>query len=260
MTKAIDPFEEYLRKKKVEMMEQKLRDPSGEKPAPKSEEPVEVDPDEDPEASARLSEEMADFFESGQQAGAELFNQMQSIEEDKVEEIKDALDEVFEEDAPVPQTEENENNFVEFFQQVETEFDAVPGDRPRPVTAEQPPAEPPAPSLPKPKPQPTPPQSRPAAPPPVEQVNVTVDVEDLPRPGDLEVSPLALAESDDLDLASLREDGRLNLATILLNKESGADLEQQVEVLCRIVSRLVEKAQLPESEIIEALIKADVEF
>jgi hypothetical protein len=254
MTKAIDPFEEYLRKKKVEMMEQKLRDPSGEKPAPKSEEPVEVDPDEDPEASARLSEEMADFFESGQQAGAELFNQMQSLEEEKVEEIKDALDEVFEEDAPVPQTEENENNFVEFFQQVETEFDRVPGERPRPVTAEQPPAEPPAPSLPKPKPQPTPPQAK-----PVVEPTVKVDAEDLPRPGDLEVSPLAL-ESDDVDLASLREDGRLNLATILLSKESGADLEQQVEVLCRIVSRLVEKAQLPESEIIEALIKADVEF
>lgn len=257
MTKAIDPFEEYLRKKKVEMMEQKLRDPSGDKPAPKSEEPVEPDPDEDPEANARLKEEMADFFESGQQAGAELFSQMQSLEEDKVEEIKDALDEVFEEDAPVPQTEENENNFVEFFQQVETEFDEVPGDRPNPVTAEPVPAEPPPPSLPVPKPQPSPPPAKPE--PVAEQVRVSVDVEDLPRPGDLEVSPLAL-EADDVDLASLREDGRLNLAEILLSKESQADLEQRVEVLCRIVSRLAEKAQLPESEIIEALIKADVEF
>ena len=64
MSKAIDPFEEFLRKKKVKMLEEKFRRERA------AEEDAAVDEEED----ARLREEMDDFFESGQNAGAELFS------------------------------------------------------------------------------------------------------------------------------------------------------------------------------------------
>jgi hypothetical protein len=53
---------------------------------------------------------------------------------------------------------------------------------------------------------------------------------------------------------------RINLAEILLSDIGGTRVEQRIEVVCRLVARLVEKANLPESEVIEALIKSDIEF
>src|SRR5262245_13258280 len=103
MAKAIDPFEEYLRKKKVELLERKYRDPAEGADA-SSERPGSIPPDEDPAVDARLREEAEDFLQSGQSAGVQAFHQASDISEEKVEDIKDALDDVFEEDAPVPQT------------------------------------------------------------------------------------------------------------------------------------------------------------
>ena len=82
MSKAIDPFEEFLRKKKVKMLEEKFRrDRAAEEEAAEGED----------EGDTRLQEEMDDFFESGQTAGAELFSKAKDLSDEKVDEIKDAL-------------------------------------------------------------------------------------------------------------------------------------------------------------------------
>ncbi len=86
MSRAIDPFEEFLRKKKVKMLEEKFRrDRAAAEGAAEDEE----------EGDARLQEEMDDFFESGQNAGAELFGKVKDLSHEKVDEIKDALEDVF---------------------------------------------------------------------------------------------------------------------------------------------------------------------
>ena len=130
MGKAIDPFEEYLRKKKVELLEKKYRDPAADGAKPSSERPGSIPPDEDPEVDARLREEAVDFLQSGQSAGVQAFESASSISPEKVEDLKDALDDVFEQDVPVPQT-VNENDdagdtFVSFFKQVQEEYDEKP--------------------------------------------------------------------------------------------------------------------------------------
>ena len=99
MGKAIDPFEEYLRKKKVELLERKYRDPSADGSSSNLR-PVGIPPDEDPEVDARLREEAQDFVQSGQSAGVQAFQHAQDIGDEEVEELKDALDDVFEQDAP----------------------------------------------------------------------------------------------------------------------------------------------------------------
>jgi len=226
MTKTTDPFEEFLRKKKVELLEQQYRDQQKSRPpAVKDDAPpddaVVLATEDDPEADERLREEMKEFFQSGQTAGKELFEKASGISEDEVEEIKDALDDVFEEDTPQPQEEEDGGTFVNFFKQVTDSFPE--GERPQ-AAPEPPPA----------------PQSAPEPPPIVEDVAHEVSTRRAGRAG------------------GRRRTERIHLAELLLG--GGADTDQRVEVLCRVVARLVERSSLPESEIVEALIKAGVEF
>jgi len=238
MTKAIDPFEEFLRKKKVEILEQKYRGqkrPEEEAPAPAA-----THPDEDPETEARLKEEMDDFFQSGQSAGAKLFNQAQTISDDKVDEIKDALDDVFEDDAAGPEVVDEDGDagdtFVNFFKQVQEEFDEddLPASdsamalalEDQVVVEES-------------EPEPVPPAALRAAAHEIGTPDAVEEVEDVP--GGV-------------------EEGRLDLTEILRMGESEEDLRKQVEVLSRLVAKLVERSRIPESDIIEALIRAGVEF
>jgi hypothetical protein len=101
MTKAIDPFEEYLRKKKVELLEKKYRDPADEA-APSAERPGGIPPDEDPEIDARLREEAKDFLQSGQSAAVQAYQSARDISEEKVEDIKDATSIGLTRESPAP--------------------------------------------------------------------------------------------------------------------------------------------------------------
>jgi hypothetical protein len=239
MTKSIDPFEEFLRKKKVEMLEQQYREHKDRAPdatAKAAEVRTQVEENDDPEQEAKLLEEMDDFFQSGQCAGAKLFNEAKNeartLSDDKVEEIKDALDDVFETEAATPQKDEKDTTFVSFFRQVQDKF---PGERPRPGEV---------PSFPK--------------------EATREDDEEAPLdPSDIEAAAYEVssdappaAEDDD---APPNAEGRLTVAEILL-KGSQTTPEQRLEALCRLVSRLVERSNLPESEIIEAMIRSGVEF
>ncbi len=345
MSNVIDPFEEYLRKKKVELLERKMREQGGSAPVQVAEsapdDPGKLVNPEDPGKDGELDHEMDDFFKTGGAAGARFFNEVATIEEDKVEEIKGALDDVFEEDAPAPHKAEGGDNFVSFFQQVQSEFDGAPGQtRAAPAAgasvqesaggggtagllgseSSDPTDVPPLAPLTK----PSDPETE------TETENVTGGTGTTPATGTIgatgatrgatspavtdslapaiaaalatpttptvsdsmpataaaaaearapgagaasdvafdampEVSAgtgLGLDEDseDDDTLSTLRKQSRLCLTEILLGSSSQADTAQQIEVLCRLVDRLVERAALPESEIIEALIKADVEF
>ena len=280
MTRAIDPFEEFLRKKKVELLEQQYRE-QGSRAAPESatatEAPTPAASEEEVEQDARVQAEMDEFFESGQQAGVEIFQQMKELDDNKVEEIKDALSDVFEEDAARPSNSEDSETFVNFFQQVQDSFDGKPGVTPTPppslpqsphTALEDAPApeakapsapapvapaptarapEAPVPNAPAPKPAP----ARPTAPP-------AFDPAPLP-----DLAATAAEVSTDAPVATPTEsrEGRINLAEILLSEmEDADDLGKRIEVLFRLVSRLVERSNMPESEIIEVLIKSDVEF
>ena len=55
-------------------------------------------------------------------------------------------------------------------------------------------------------------------------------------------------------------EGRLDLNDILTPPADDAELVQRVELLGRLVAKLVERMKLPENEIIEVLIKAGVEI
>ena len=70
MSKAADPFEEYLLKRKVEILEEKFRKQT-ETPDVEDEEGKDGVPhaQEDPEVAARLKEEMEEFFDAGQSSG-----------------------------------------------------------------------------------------------------------------------------------------------------------------------------------------------
>jgi hypothetical protein len=52
----------------------------------------------------------------------------------------------------------------------------------------------------------------------------------------------------------------LAIADVLTPPQEGEDLRQRVDLLSRLVVKLVERSKLPESEIIEVLIKSGVEF
>ncbi len=259
MTRAIDPFEEFLRKKKVELLEKQYReqgDRASETETAVEERQVAADPD-DVEQDARVKAEMDEFFESGQKAGVELFEQMQGIDENKVEEIKDALSDVFEEDTARPPTSEDSDTFVNFFQQVQDNFDegkppaTAPSTLPHAPnasigTAVETPAAPAAPA----------PAATPPPAPPVTAPVVSAPLQDIQ-------AAAAEVSTDHPDLAAPTRplEGRINLAEILLSKMDDADdLGKRIEVLFRLVARLVERSGVPESEIIEALIKSDVEF
>ena len=56
-------------------------------------------------------------------------------------------------------------------------------------------------------------------------------------------------------------DSRLNVAEILSAPiKDEKELGQRVDLLCRLMAKLVERLDIPESEIIEVLIKSGVEF
>jgi len=323
MTRSIDPFEEYLRKKKVELLERQYREQQAESLKEAESEVEEQESfavaDADPEAEARLREEMDDFFESGQVAAAKLFNEASGLDEEKVEEIKEALDEVFEEDAPQPQTDPDGDTFVEFFKQIKQDYESGrrgPQEFTQPaagsgVVAEDllvgdpPPAGPrgaerPAPEdrrasqepaavetvagIPGPsmavacgRPAALEPESLVERPPaavveevPAPPVNPgaemdpaagTVQSDPLPFRDEFEATAAEVSSEDPTDSIPLaRVSDRLNLAEILLGGVEETVLEQRVEVLCRVLTKLVERTGLPQSDLIEALIKSDVEF
>ncbi|MCK6460571.1 MAG: hypothetical protein L6Q95_11845 [Planctomycetes bacterium] len=237
MSKAIDPFEEYLRKKKVELLERKYRDPSADGSA-SSLRPVGIPPDEDPEVDARLREEAEDFLQSGQSAGVQAFQSAQDIGQDEVEEIKDALDDVFEQDAPVPQTvDENDDagdTFVNFFKQVQEEYDEKP-------VCDNVACLPPEPGT--------------------QEIAAGTDI-DVMMPADLRGAAVevALDEEPAEFPGHDASDTRLDLEAILVDGAKRQDLAKRVDVLCRLVAKLCDRHGLPESEIIEALIKGGLEF
>ena len=236
MGKAIDPFEEYLRKKKVELLEKKYRDPADEG-KPSTERPGSIPPDEDPEVDARLREEAADFLQSGQSAGVQAFQSASSISRDKVEDLKDALDDVFEQDVPVPQT-VNENDdagdtFVSFFKQVQEEYDEGP-------VCDNVACLPPDPGT--------------------QEIAAGTDI-DVMMPADLRGAAVEVALDDvDAPVGHGASDTRLDLEAILVDGASKQELGKRVDVLCRLVAKLCERHGLAESEIIEALIKGGLEF
>ncbi|MDH3590368.1 MAG: hypothetical protein OER88_00705 [Planctomycetota bacterium] len=266
MSRAIDPFEEYLRKKKVELLEKQYREGSGKtRPAAKEEEVparvVAASPEE-VEQDARVQEEMDDFFESGTQAGKEYFDQMRTIDNEKVEEIKDALEDVFEEDTARPQANDDSETFVNFFQQVQTEFD---GDGPPPGALPHSPnasvSDAPAPTAPTAAPT-APAPSAPAAAPAPAPARVPTQAPTVAAHPDIESTASEVSTDGPVPTPTHpAREGRINLAEILLADMNDAeDLGKRIEVLFRLVAKLVERANVPESEIIEVLIKSDVEF
>jgi hypothetical protein len=237
MSKAIDPFEEYLRKKKVELLERKYREPSADGSA-SSLRPVGIPPDEDPEVDARLREEAEDFLQSGQSAGLQAFQHAQDIGEEEVEEIKDALDDVFEQDAPVPQTVDQNDDagdtFVNFFKQVQEEYDEKP-------VCDDVACLPPDPGT--------------------QEIAPGTDI-DVMMPSDLRGAAVEVAFDEEDPPLPVHEasDTRLDLEAILVDGAKRQDLAKRVDVLCRLVAKLCDRFGLPESEVIEALIKGGLEF
>ncbi len=292
MSKAVDPIEEYLLKRKVEILEEKFR-----KQADVAEVEDEEGADtvalahEDPEVAARLKEEMEEFFDAGKAGAAEVFERtpVPEIDEDVVEELKEALDEVFDAAAAVPKV-DKQDTFVEFFKQVQEDFsDEQPGaDLPEPdssalpagleePTLEDLPAEhEPATSQEKPvvfelddqtaagaatgpAPEALPPME-PAQ--PAQASVLSEEPEDESRSLELEDTVQDIGAPVE-DMALSAEKPHLDLSEILLPLRENAteeEMRRHLELLCRLIAKLVERAALPESEIIEVLIKSRVEF
>lgn len=238
MTNTSDPFEEYLRKKKVELLETKFREQAAEQAAEGAEDDAVDDfvppSTDDPVLEARVKDEAEDFFESGKDAGAELFSKADTrLGDSKVEEIRDALEDVFEDDAAMHETEEHDDHaFVDFFRQVGNEYDgsasSADGLRQPEGEAEEHKEEPAA----------------------VAEVCDTVTAAAEVSTGDLvavEVPPDPV-------------DARLSLNDVLSPVTNEAEMLQRIELLGRLVAKLVERAKLPENEIIEVLIRSGVEF
>ncbi len=244
MTKADDPFEEYLRKKKVELLETKFRKEAAEQAADEVEDDAADDfvpPNtDDPELEARVKDEAEDFFESGKDAGAELFSKADTrLGDSKVEEIRDALEDVFEDDAALHETEEHdEHAFVDFFRQVRSEYDGPGSPTDGPVQPE------------------------------VEvEAHVEAEAHEEEPAAVADVSDIvaAAAEVSTAELVAVEVppdpvDARLSLDDMLPPVTNEAEMLQRIEVLGRLVAKLVERAKLPENEIIEVLIRAGVEF
>jgi len=219
VTKAVDPFEEFLRKKKVEQLQQKLME--GGEPAASPEEEAPVLPQEDPDVAERVKEEMREFFDTGGSAGAELFSKVGSdISGEKVEEIRDALEEVFQAPPPAPAQIRPDEAFLEFFKSVQASFESdVP---------------------------PAPEEAAPAAP------------AEEPSPLASEQEPTCARSEPEPDAGRTKR--ALDLAEILSKPAEPQQLAQRVDLVCRLVAKLAERARIPESEIIEVLIKSGVEF
>ena len=226
MTKAVDPFEEYLRKKKVEQMEKRYRGAgvdvrAGEEAPGEAEELVIAQ--EDPEVAERLKSEMEEFFDAGGSAGADYFSKVGTgISEERVEEIRDALEEVFTAPEPGPANEPVTDAFVDFFRTVEAQYEKAGSLPPRPpetaVVVETPITPPPPPAR-------------------------------APAPSAASAAAPAKAPA-----------GALDLGELLGAPVDAPQLPQRVDLLCRLVAKLVERTRIPESEIIEVLIKSGVEF
>ena len=288
MTRAIDPFEDYLRRKKVEMLEEQYR--GTDKQAQESQDetlqddwtpPADAD---NAEREVQVEQEMNEFFSEGGTAGADLFERANVIDEDRVEEIQDALNDVFEAEKREPEAASGvDDTFVDFFKQVQSDFEPdstvsreivqppeshdEPGDfEDEPLTAEFPvPGEESA-----------------------TEADVAADAEaeaeeqgpDLPA--FLEVSPrldgadqigaehssselgapeFGTTEFGDAEQqVAVATENRLELSKILAAPKEGEDLRQHVHLLSRLVVKLVERSSMPESEIIEVLIKSGAEF
>jgi hypothetical protein len=242
MTRANDPFEEFLRKKKVEMLEKQFRQDGHARPDPKDEDSSEEDwvpslhGENDPVREQKLEQEMNEFFAEGGRGGAELFEKAKEIDEDKVEEIKEALDDVFENAPAAPEDATDGNDtFVDYFKQVVSDFDAEPREAAPPPEGE-----------------------------PFEDEPLTADFP-VPEEEDASVAPPLELESStpefpEVDAALESGASGLALADILVPPQAGEDLRQRVDLLSRLVIKLVERSKLPESELIEVLIKSGVEF
>jgi hypothetical protein len=223
-TGAIDPFEEFLRKKKVEKLEEKYRREREGTAGPDDEIALVED---DPNLEEKLREEMDEFLKTGQAAGAEYFSKLKTnIGPEQVEEIKDALEDVFEEElVATPQTEGGpDDTFVQFFQQVQDKFISPGGEAP------------------------------PAATPEEEVAGEIVDAH-------VEAGPKVSSPAPDAPEPRASEERRLDLAAILA--EPAADTQQvaqRVDLLCRLVAKVVERLGIPEGEIVEVLIKSGVQF
>ncbi|MHC4954278.1 MAG: hypothetical protein ACYTGZ_10340 [Planctomycetota bacterium] len=305
MTKAVDPFEEFLRKKKVEMLEDQFRkegkpgsEESGSEGTYKDDwSPKE--PDESPEQEERLAEEMNDFFEKGADAGAELFGRAQEIDEERVDEIRDAIEDVFEEDLSAPEVAEGaDETFVDFFKSVQTSFDpdvatlraeqqaqawtqipAEPPAQPAEQQAEQPAETPaaegafedepltaefpvPEDAAPAPAEIPAAAAAAPAEPPIASETDAIAEVmEALESIESAAPEPVAEAPSEDAapDQPPVAEEA-INLAEILTSLKEGEDPARHIEVLSRLVIKLVERSDLAEGEIVEVLIKSGMGF
>ena len=247
MSKATDPFEEYLRKKKVEMLETKYRE-EGEKAAAAEEDDGldGVPSNDDPEVEARLKEEVDEFFSESKSAGAELFSKAGSnLIDEKVEEIRDALDDVFEDDAPAPRMEPDDGTFVDFFRQVRNEYD--PTEEPETLLPEKPELEP------DPEPEPA----------PVEEAEAVAEVAPPPPHPTEVLANVAEVSTDEIvavEVPEDRVDSRLTLQDVLTPITNETELLQRVELLGRLIAKLAERAKLPENELIEVLIRSGVEF
>jgi len=323
MTRAIDPFEEYLRKKKVEMLETKYRGPRSRQSfvedVDEDQGPVDADQEE------RLQEEVQDFFESGQSAAARLFDRVgDGLPEEQVDEIRDALEEVFVETEAEPQA-EGDGTFVNFFREVQTSFDEEHAERERAAVEQEGGNEVVAPTgdsgeVVEPPPAPKSARSREMLPNgvefvmgpkarPREETPIPFASEDLQEAETAELGSeganAALAElfaaeqarqqeaeqasraqvADDEEnddarteaaeaigaLAGYREAGdaagdetaevRIDLAAILAELgDREEDLRTRVDLLGRLVARLVERSGMPQHELVEMLIRSGVEF
>ncbi len=275
MTRAIDPFEDYLRRKKVEMLEEQYR--GTDKQAQESQDetlqddwtpPADAD---NAEREVQVEQEMNEFFSEGGTAGADLFERANVIDEDRVEEIQDALNDVFEAEKREPEAASGvDDTFVDFFKQVQSDFEPdltvsreivqppeshdEPGDfEDEPLTAD--------------------------FPVPGEESATEADAEEQgpDLPAFLEVSPrldgadqigaehssseLGAPEFGDAEQqVAVATENRLELSKILAAPKEGEDLRQHVHLLSRLLVKLVERSSMPESEIIEVLIKSGVEF
>ncbi|MHC4932617.1 MAG: hypothetical protein ACYTGV_10565, partial [Planctomycetota bacterium] len=217
------------------------------------EDPVEglaVPSNEDPEVEAQVQEEVEDFFQSNPGADPEIFSAVDpGIDEEKVEEIREALDDVFEEDLPPAQTESEDQAFVSFFKQVEDDYSkrgkpAAPKVESVPVTVAPP--------------EPSEPQAAVAAPDPT-VIPPSPDATEVLAASDDIGSTAAEVQSEEPPQVE-RAESLLSLADCLNAPEGEAELRQRVELLCRLVGKLVERTKLPENEIIEVLIKSGIEF
>ena len=237
MTRATDPFEDFLRKKKVEMLEEQYRKEGTPAGTGSDEEAFEdgwappPTKDDDPDRDEKLDQEMNEFFEEGGTAGADLFERAQEIDEDRVDDLQDALEDVFVEADPEPEDATDNETFVDFFKQVQSDFEP---DVPEPAQPDE--GE------------------------PFEDEPLTADFpvpgeEDGAEPLELESSPPKFPE-----VASTPSGSGLVIAEILAPPQEGEDLRQRIDLLSRLVAKLVERSKLPESEIIEVLIKSGVEF